>query len=452
MYFKRDIDRELSAWRQGNHKPLLLRGARQIGKSSSIRNLGKSFEHFIEINLEKQPELCTLFEEVHDVRSLAAQLSLITGIPIEPGKTLLFIDEIQACQSAIKSLWFFKEDYPELHVAAAGSLLEFALKEISSFGVGRIRSMFMYPFSFGEFLDAIGKGMMRNAIESSNVGNPLPDVVHDKIAEELRKFIVIGGMPASIKAWVETLDFLECASEQQDIIQSYYDDFPKYAKKIDPGLLRNTLTSVMVQSGGKFMYSKVDGGYRVDAVKKALELLCYAGIIKEVKRSSANGLPLGAEDKGKYRKYLYIDTGLMLRMQSFSAGGAGEETKSVLIDSVSDLVNKGAVAEIVVGWELVKGSTPRLKHELYYWENITDGASSEVDYVLPFKGKVLPVEVKAGTSGKMKSLRYFMDIKNIQIGVRTSMENYGVLESKGSDGAERRVEIMPIYAIYKLTK
>lgn len=450
MYFKRDIDKELSAWKASRtHKPLLLRGARQIGKSSSIRHLGESFDNMIEVNLEKQPELCSLFKNVRDVKALCNQLSLIYGISIEPGKTLLFIDEIQASQDAIKSLWFFKEDYPELHVAAAGSLLEFALKEMSSFGVGRIRSLFMYPLSFREFLQATGKVMLREAIEDSCMTNPLPAAVHGKVIEEFRKFLVVGGMPASVKAWVETSDFLECASEHQDIIQSYDDDFPKYAKDIDPRLLRNTLASVISQSGGKFVYSKVEGGFRIEAVKKALSLLCDSGLIKEVKRTSANGLPLGAEESEKYRKYIYLDTGLMLRIQSLYMKST-DDTKAVLVDTAADLVNKGALAEMVVGWELMKGCSPRIKQGLHYWENISDGSSSEVDYVLAYEGKVLPVEVKAGTSGKMKSLRYFMERKNLQIGIRTSLENFGILELSGKDSDNRTIEIVPIYSIYKL--
>lgn len=452
MYFNRDIDKELSAWKNSRvHKPLLLRGARQIGKSSSIRHLGESFDNMIEVNLEKQPELCALFEKVHDVRALCTQLSLIYGMPIEAGKTLLFIDEIQVSQDAIKSLWFFKEDYPELHVAAAGSLLEFALKEISSFGVGRIRSLFMYPMSFREFLDATGNGMLRKAIADSGPHDPLQDVVHDKVVEEFRKFIIVGGMPACVKAWVETSDYLECSSEQQDILQSYDDDFPKYAKEIDPKLLRNTLASVISQAGGKFVYSKVEGGFRTETVKEALSLLCDAGLIKEVRRTSANGLPLGAEESEKFKKYLYLDTGLMLRIQSLNMK-TNAETMSVLVDTAADLVNKGALAEMVVGWELVKGNPPRLKPALYYWENLSDGASSEVDYILAYDGKVLPIEVKAGTSGKMKSLRYFMERKNIHTGIRTSLENYGILQLGGKDSPDREIEILPIYTIYKLVE
>ena len=158
MYIERLIDKDLLAWKNAStHKPLLLRGARQVGKSSSVRHLATFFDYFIEVNLERNEELKSLFTSNTNVREIANQLSGLYGVPVVPGKTLVFIDEIQVCENAIKSLWFFKEDYPELHVIAAGSLLEFALKNIRSFGVGRIRSMFMYPLSFDEFLLAEGK-------------------------------------------------------------------------------------------------------------------------------------------------------------------------------------------------------------------------------------------------------------------------------------------------------
>ena len=158
MYLQRSIDSMLLEWKNSNSlKPLLLRGARQVGKSSAVQHLAESFEYYIEVNFEKRPELADLFSRVRDVHELAGNLGVLYGTPVIPGKTLLFLDEIQNSQDAIKSLWAFKEDYPDLHVVAAGSLLEFTLKDLPSFGVGRIRSLFVYPFSFDEFLMAEGK-------------------------------------------------------------------------------------------------------------------------------------------------------------------------------------------------------------------------------------------------------------------------------------------------------
>lgn len=450
MYINRDIDQTLESWAKNpNSKPLLLRGARQIGKSTSVRNLGKKFENFIEINFEKMPQIRDIFERNTNVKELAAQLGLISQQPVIPGKTLIFLDEIQACEAAIKSLWFFKEDYPGLHIVAAGSLLEFTLKDISSFGVGRIRSLFMYPISFGEFLDACGKNMWRNAIKEASPEHPLPDSIHNLIVAELRKFIIVGGMPASVAAWINTGSYLECASEQQDIIQSYYDDFPKYAKKVDPILLRRVLNSVLMQTGGKFTYSKVEGEYRTEMIKTALRLLCDAGIIREITRTAANGIPLGAEADGRFKKYIYLDTGLMLRLQSLNDSNSSIITE-ILTANATDLIHKGALAEMIVGWELTKASQHNLRYDLYYWENTSSGANSEVDYISVRNLKIIPIEVKAGTSGKMKSLRYFLDNKNLSMGVRTSLENFNTLHISTPNSTEKSIEIIPIYAINRL--
>lgn len=453
MYIERRIDQFLVEWKDSNRrKPLLLRGARQVGKSSAIKHLGKSFKYFIEVNFEKRKDINSIFETVHDVREIAAKIGVLYNIPVIPGETLLFLDEIQASPEAIKSLWFFKEDYPELHVAAAGSLLEFALQDLSSFGVGRIRSLFMYPFSFDEFLVAQGKKAWVEEKLKADAEHPLIDALHNDIVQDYRTFLLVGGMPASVGAWVETHDINECRSEQEDIQLTYYDDFPKYAKKVDPVLLRNTLQSVVMQIGNKFMYSKVEGGYRADDVKKALSLLCDAGIIKRVSYTAANGLPLGAQTNDKYRKYIYLDSGLLLTILDLDLGGSKVVTDTIIAGAAEDLVNKGGLAEMMLGWELVKYANPRNRVDLHYWENIVEGTTSEVDYIIAHDLNVLPIECKAGTSGKMKSLRLFMRNKHLTNAIRCSLENFALLQNfDGKDGnAERKITINPLYAISNL--
>lgn len=449
MYIERTIDSSMLEWKNARqHKPLLVRGARQVGKSWAIRHLGESFDNMVEINFEKKPEMKELFEQFTDVKELTAHIAMITRTKIEPGKTLLFLDEIQACEAAIKSLWFFKEDYPELHVAAAGSLLEFALKGLSSFGVGRIHSLFMYPMSFDEFLVATGKRMWVEEKRKADCEHPLLCQLHDELVKSFRTFIMVGGMPASVAAWVETHDFTQCRSEQLDIQLSYYDDFPKYADKVDTMLLRNTLHSVVMQTGGKFMYGKVEGGYKAEKVKMALDLLCDAGVIKRVSHSAGNGLPLGFQTNDKFRKYIYLDSGLMLSMMDVDLGGARELTETVVAGAASDLVNKGGLAEMVLGWELVKYSSPLSRVGLYYWENTSYGASSEVDYLMAKDMKVLPIECKSGVSGKMKSLRLFMNNKNIETGIRCSLENFALLH--GEEEKQWKIKIVPLYAVSNL--
>ena len=450
MYLERPIDSLLLEWKNSRiHKPLLLRGARQVGKSWAVEHLGETFDYFIEVNFEKQPNMLEVFQKVHDVHELTNRLSMYYNTPVIPGKTLLFIDEIQDSVDAIKSLWAFKEDFPDLHVVAAGSLLEFALKGLSSFGVGRIRSLFVYPFSFDEFLVAEGKTAWVRAKQEANAEKPLFTPLYDDLVQHYRTFLMVGGMPASVAAWVTTHDYRECQAELDDIQLTYYDDFPKYADKVDPTLLRNTLQSVVMQIGNKFTYSHVDGGYRAEDVKKALSLLCDAGIIKRVNHTAANGIPLGAEINDKYRKYIYLDSGLLLRILDMDLGGARQLTELVLAGTAEDLVNKGGLAEMMLGWELVKYNNPRSQHELYYWENTAEGTKSEVDYIITRDLKVLPIECKAGVSGKMKSLYEFMRQKHLTDAIRCSLENFAQLEhcDNKDNGAMRHIQILPLFAI-----
>ena len=453
MYIERFIDALLLEWKNSSSlKPLLLRGARQVGKSWAVKHLGESFTYYLEVNFEKRPDIKDVFERVHEVHDLANNLSLLYNVPVVAGQTLLFLDEVQDCPAAIKSLWAFKEDFPELHVVAAGSLLEFALQDLPSFGVGRIRSLFVYPFSFDEFLVAEGKSSWLEAKQQADNEKPLLMPLHNDIVQHYRTFLMVGGMPASVAAWVTTHDYRNCQTELDDIQLAYYDDFKKYAKKVDPTLLRNTLQSVILQIGNKFTYSKVDGSYRAEEVKKALKLLSDAGIVKRVSHTAANGLPLGAEVNEKFRKYIYLDSALLLRILDMDLGGARQLTDLIVAGTAEDLVNKGGLAEMVLGWELIKYNNPRSQHDLYYWENTADGTRSEVDYIIARDMKVLPIECKSGTSGKMKSLHLFMHNKHLTDAIRCSLENFALLEScdKKADDTVRRIQILPLYAISNL--
>ena len=453
MYIERPIDALLLEWKNSAvRKPLLLRGARQVGKSWAVEHLGETFDYFIEVNFEKRPDMLDVFQKIHDVHELAATLGMYYNTPVIPDRTLLFLDEIQKSADAIQSLWSFKEDYKELHVVAAGSLLEFALQDLPSFGVGRIRSLFVYPFSFDEFLVAEGKADWVKAKQEANTEKPLLTPLYNDLVQHFRTFLMVGGMPASVAAWVTTHDYSQCQAELDDIQLTYYDDFPKYAKKVDPTLLRNTLQSVVMQIGDKFTYSEVDGGYRADDVKKALKLLCDAGIIKRVSYTSGNGLPLGAEVNDKFRKYIYLDSGLLLRILDLDFGGARQLTERIIAGTSEDLVNKGGLAEMVLGWELVKYNNPRMQHDLFYWENTAEGTRSEVDYIIARDLKVLPIECKAGTSGKMKSMYEFMHQKHLAEAIRCSLENFSELEriDKKDQDAVRHVQIVPLFAISNL--
>lgn len=444
-YINRDIDKKLLEWKsEQRRKPLLVRGARQVGKSTAIREFGKSFKYFAEVNLEKQPDLKQLFTENIDVKKTCEKLTVAINVPIVPGETLLFIDEIQVSQEAIMSLRYFKEDYPELHVIAAGSLLEFALDELPSFAVGRIRSLYMYPFSFDEFLIAQGLEQLVD-YKKRNINEPLPTKIHKDLLEQLRSFYLIGGMPSAVIEWVDTRNYLEVNRVHQDILNAYMDDFSKYKKRVSPVLLRQTLRSVALQIGQKFVCSQVDKETKSSVVKEALNLLALAGLITPVIHTSANGLPLGAEENHNFIKYLFFDLGVMQSM-------LGTPANEILLSSDTDFVNKGGMSEMFAGLEMQKYIDCFQKAELHYWQNVGKDSQAEVDYVTAKNGKVLPIEVKASTQGSMQSLWIFMRDHHLHDAIRTSLENFGQIyyyDAKDAD-AERHVDIIPLYALSNL--
>ena len=453
MYYERIIDQFLSEWAaRPSHKPVLLRGARQVGKSTAVRHLGEQFKYFVEINLEKQSEYKVLFQSNLDVKRIVPQMAAIHGTPIIPGQTLLFIDEIQDCKEAIMALRYFKEDMPELHVVAAGSLLEFVLDDIPTFGVGRIHSMYMYPMTFDEFLLANGEKLLMEARNQASPSSPLPMPLHEKLTSLLRTFMLVGGMPEAVVKWVETHDYLQCQEVQDDIITGYETDFPKYKKKVDPQLLRMTMRSAAQQATKKFMYSQVPGEYKTAEVKKALELLIKANIIFPVTHTNSNGLPLGDGRDDGIRKMLLLDTGLMLRLLNMAMGNIRELTTHILTATAADLVNKGPMAEMLAGLELLHYRTLNLQYELFYWQRQAKNATAEVDYVLPNETQILPVEVKAGVQGGMKSLWAYMRERKLTQAIRCSLENFGEFDYIDNMAEEpvRHVRIYPLYAIREL--
>lgn len=436
-YYKRNIDFQLETWSKSfDHKPLLIRGARQVGKSSAIRQLGKSFKYFLEVNLEKRPEYQQLFPDDVDVKRSCQLLSIMTGIPIVPGETLLFIDEIQECQNAIRALRYFREDFPELHVIAAGSLLEFALEELPSFAVGRIRSLYLTPFSFDDFLSAQGlQSLIEFKTQAAMAGTPIPHAIHKKLVDQLRTFYLVGGMPEAVSKWIVEQNFMACNRVQNDILDTYQQDFAKYKKRISPALLRQVLHSVALQAGNKFVFSQADRESSSAAIKECLRLLTLAGLIIPVKHTAANGLPLGAEENSKYIKYLFLDLGLMQAMLSLPAS-------DILLASDVDFVNKGAASEMFAGLELVKNHDCFVRPEMFYWQNTAKGTQGEIDYLTVIAGKIIPIEVKAGTQGSMQSLYNFMDKRSSVYGIRTSLENISAMKHN-----ESHVKIIPLYAL-----
>ncbi|MDR0938816.1 MAG: ATP-binding protein [Mediterranea sp.] len=439
-YLRRNIDKELLAWKEAErHKPLLLRGARQVGKSSTVRELGQRFVYFVEVNFErddKELRVKSVFERGTNPKRICEELSLIYGQPIIPGKTLLFLDEVQACVPAITSLRYFYEEYPELHVIAAGSLLEFALQELPSFGVGRIHSQFLYPFSFDEYLRAMEMDHLADAIQNASPETPLPEAVHAKCTQLLTRFILIGGMPEVVSTYARSGSLLDCQQALNELTLSLYDDFSKYKQRVPTARLREVFSAVIHQTGDKFVYANVSPEFNRPQIKESIGLLELAGIIYPVTHTAANGLPLAAEMNTKFRKWFVLDTGIYQRFLRL-------DLNQLFASESLRQVNKGALAEMFVGLEILKAAPSTYPTQLYYWQREKHGSLAEVDYVIQRDADILPVEVKAGTRGSMQSMFQFMAEKRSAYGIRCSLENFGSF---------RDIKIYPLYAASRITR
>ena len=437
MYLKRNIDKELSGWKAAaERKPLLVRGARQVGKSSSIRKLGESFDSLLEINFEEHKKVHSLFEGDLTPQVLCENLSVMFDMEIVPGKTLLFLDEVQACIPAISSLRFFYEKMPELHVIAAGSLLEFALEEIPSFGVGRIRFIHMYPLSFDEFLLGTGHVKLLELKMKASAQNPLTIPIHEKLLDLLKKFMIIGGMPEVVEKYVIHNDIRECQRVLDDLISSLRTDFSKYKNRVPSSRILEVFESVVHQAGGKFVYNKASQNLNTLQIKEALELLIMAGLVIPVTHTSANGIPLRAEVNPKKRKMLLLDTGIFQRLLQL-------DISELLFSNEFILVNMGGIAEQFIGLEILKNASCYNQTELFYWHREALNSNAEVDYLIQNKNEIVPLEVKSGLKGSMNSMFLFLKEKNARYGCRLSLENFTEYE---------KIQVFPLYAVANILK
>jgi len=433
-YLKRKIDTELLDWKESeSRKPLILRGARQVGKTAAVRELGSMFHNFLEINFENKDHAGAkrVFERHSDPRLICDELSALFEMPITVGQTLLFLDEVQSCPDAISSLRYFYEQMPELHVIAAGSLLEFALQKIPSYAVGRVRSMYMYPFSFEEFLHAMERNILLEKLKIATPENPLPEEIHFKLKELFLRFVVVGGMPEVVAKYASSGSLLECQNKLDELTDTLYNDFAKYKQRVPTIRLEEVFSAIIAQTGQKFTYTKVATSANSMQIKESVELLKMAGLVYAATHSSANGLPLGAETNPRYQKLMILDTGIYQRFLRL-------DLTNLLLNEKIEQINKGALAEMFVGTELVKSQNNRLPAELYYWQREKGGSTAEVDYVIQQDQNIVPIEVKAGTKGAMQSMFLFLAEKQQPYGIRCSMENFGKFQN---------IKIYPLYAI-----
>jgi hypothetical protein len=364
------------------------------------------------------------------------KIALYTRKKVVPGKTLLFLDEVQECPKAIVSLRYFFEEMPGLHVIAAGSLLEFALaSEEIRMPVGRIQYLYMYPLSFGEFLDALDETELRRYIlDLRNLEN-LPESLHDRLNGYLTKYFITGGMPAVVKEYVTTRDVLKCQRIQRSIIDTYIDDFAKYSKISKHGYLRKVFSAVPMMLGRKFVYSQVDRIVKSRDLKEALELLETAGVVTRVRQTSGSGIPLNAGAHESYFKMLFLDIGLV-----HAITGIYSETVK---DQDLTAIYKGAVAEQFAGQELIACKSPFLKAELFYWGRNVKNSTAEIDYLIERNGRIIPVEIKSGPTGRMKSMHIFIDKYHIRNAFKISQAPFNLGDP---------IISLPFYAIESIMK
>ncbi|MEK6542965.1 MAG: ATP-binding protein [Elusimicrobiota bacterium] len=427
----------LAGWKtKKNRMPLLIRGARQVGKTWIVREHGRSYANFVEINLESHPEYISVFREAYGKpRELLNAISLLSGKKLEAGGTLLFIDEIQECKEALLSLRYLKENLGEQHVIAAGSLLEFTFKELS-YPVGRIEFFHLFPMNFEEFLLASNRQELIHAIVSSSRNQPLLEAVHEKLLGEAALYCLIGGMPEAVKAYVDSGDLQNCQNIQQILAANFRDDFYKYASKANVEHLRVVFQGAPRLLGQKFKYSNVDANIKSRELSSALVLLEQAGLIFRVHHTSANGLPLASQIDPKKFKVFCLDIGLCYRLLWLNLSQLFLERRELL-------ANRGAVAEQFVAQELISFTPPNQNPQLYYWHRETRSSQAEIDLLTEYQNDVLPIEVKSSGGGGLKSLRLFLAEKEkyVRMGVKVSTDNFGV---KGD------VISLPAYGLMRL--
>lgn len=434
---QRAIEPILKKWKnQSNRLPIILRGARQVGKSFIIEKFGKeNFEALITCNFEFRPELINCFDNF-DPLSICTKLEIAFKTRIVPGKTLLFLDEIQNCPKAIMALRYFKEKLPDLHVIAAGSLLEFVLHEEKfSFPVGRVQFLYLKPLSFYEYLVSQNHSRLVEIIDNVTLKKPLDIFIHEQLLQHLREYLLIGGMPSVVRCFLEKKSFLECQIVLTSLLETYRSDFSKYATKTQYKYLQTFFEKAPGLVCSHFKYTHVTHEQRSKDLKIALEQLIWAGLLYKVLATNASGIPLQVHVNENKFKLLFLDCGLVNRASGLDIQAAW--------DTELMQINAGSLAEQFVGQELLAYVDPHMNTQLYYWERDKKGSMAEVDYVIQAGSQIMPIEVKAGTTGSLKSLSQFLFEKKAPFGIRISQHPLSYHE---------KVLSVPLYLISQLSR
>lgn len=445
---KRSAEKRLLAWlSDARRKPLVLRGARQVGKSTLVRQFAADRGLLLnEINLERHLALEQTFASL-DVKRIRSELDALAGRSITAPQSLLFLDEIQAVPSALQALRYLYEDLPDLPVVAAGSLLEFTLsKHTFSMPVGRIEYHHLGPMLFREFLEAVEPALCPY-LDSLTPDAVLPEMAHRKLLERLRHYFFVGGMPEAVQAFAESGSLEGAAAVHRRIISTYEDDFSKYARHRDLALLQQVFRKIPRMVGEKVKYVNIAREELSRDVKSALRLLNRARVCHLVYSSTCSGVPLQADVNETAYKLLFLDVGLMN-----AACGLDWIALSRMEDA--RLVNEGAVAEQFAGQHLAYRADGLETPEVVYWLREGRECNAEVDYVISRGADLFPIEIKAGKSGTLRSLHQFAAHKNMQTAVRFDMNQPSRqtvtcrLATQGHDASYRfQLLSLPLYAV-----
>lgn len=428
----RFIDEYLLKWNNDKRrKPLIIRGARQVGKTYSITNFAaNNFQNFIKIDFEREPNLKKIFEIDLNPKRICKEIELIKNIKIIQGKTLVFFDEIQECDKAIISLRYFYEEMPSLHVIATGSLLDFALSKIS-FPVGRIQFYEIHPLGFPEFLLACGKQQLFEEILKEP--HFLSETVHDLLLKEVKNYFFVGGMPESVKTFSESESIKECSDVHSEIINSLRMDFAKYTPQVDKSCLNSALTEIARNVGKQTKYSTLSSEFSNPTLKKAYQTLQMAKVINQICAINPIGFPVQIASS-KIFKTSMLDVGLM----NFLCGIQHNE-EFLKTDLLS--IYRGALAEQFVAQEFAINQ----QNNVYYWDRQAKSSTAEVDFVIQKNTKWYPVEVKSGSSGSLRSLHMYLKE------YPKTKEAYVLSSQQYSELKEQKLKFIPIYFSHSLS-
>ena len=411
---KRSVYNYLIEWKNSDkRKPLILQGARQVGKTYLVNMLGETeYENYIYLNFEQDTNLHSLFENTLNPEVLINNISLYIGKKIVPTGTLLFFDEIQVAPAVLTSLKYFREQAPQYHIIAAGSLLGISVGKETSFPVGKVNFLTLYPMSFSEYLIALGEELLVDNLKKIANPVPLPDAIHNKLLNLLKMYLYLGGMPEVIQDYIDNKDIASVRLIQNEILEAYKRDFSKYTEKgqaIKTSEFWNSIPRQLAKENKKFKYGDVRKNARASMFEQTVEWLHKAGLINIVNNISTPKLPLSAyADYSKFKIYLH-DVGLLAAELNIS---------SELIVSPVDIFTEfnGAFIENFIAQELLYYGYSKL----FYWTSKSD---AEVDFILERANHIFPVEVKSGLNRNIKSLRSYADKYKPETVFRVSPRN-----------------------------